>query len=249
MHILTRVWGMPKLGNSRAEYEDAAWPERGVEVDAEFFQLALADGATETSFSGLWAKLLVHAYCRGEFSAKRFRRTIEKLGRQWRKTVTSVPLPWYAEEKLQTGAYSSLIGLTVHASTAKSEVACWEALAIGDSCLFQIRKEALILKWPMEHSDQFSYHPILLSTEIMPEEETSEQRVSGVWAKGDLFYLMTDALAQWYLRQVEQGYALNAIIPDLGDDDSAQFSDWISGLRESEQLRNDDVTLMRVLLT
>ena len=66
------------------------------------------------------------------------------------------------------------------------------------------------------------------------------------WEPGDRLYLMTDALAQWFLHAQEQGgrpwqdvaSALAAPQPD------AAFAAWIEALRGREALRNDDVTLL-----
>lgn len=250
MRVLNHIRFLPKRGSTPEEYEDAFYPKYGGEHETKSFKFAVADGATETSFSGLWARMLVSAYCQGRFAPKKLWRNIERHRQQWLKTVKSKQLTWYAEEKLQLGAYSSLLGLTVCAPVENSDVARWKALAIGDSCLFQIRDGSLVQKWPLERSDQFGYHPILLSTKGAPDEESSEKRKQGEWSTGDVFYLMTDAIAQWYLKMVEQGTSPSEAIPNFGLEDSSQeFSDWIENLRDSGQMRNDDVTLMSVFLT
>lgn len=249
MHVLSQVWSLPKAGNREEEYEDASWPENRLERDVPFCQFAVADGATETSFSGVWARILVKAYCQGKFNHKRMWQNMDTQRREWERKVHSKQLPWYAEEKLQMGAYSSLIGLTVYAPNENDAAARWEALAIGDSCLFQTRDENLILKWPLQSSDQFGYHPILLSTKF-GHDESSVYRSDGKWLAGDSFFLMTDAIAQWYLSQIEKGRSPAEIIPNFPTDDScAAFADWVTRLRQSAGMRNDDVTLMRVVVT
>jgi hypothetical protein len=59
---------------------------------------------------------------------------------------------------------------------------------------------------------------------------------------------MTDALAQWFLAQVEQGgkpwLELESLLHDNGNPQT--FTAWIEGLRVARQLRNDDVTLLAV---
>jgi hypothetical protein len=61
MHILAQAFWLPKAGNNIDEYEDAFWPRRQIDASAEAFSFAVADGATETSFSKLWAEMLVRA--------------------------------------------------------------------------------------------------------------------------------------------------------------------------------------------
>src|SRR4051794_19375718 len=99
MHIFADCMGVPKVGSSHQEYEDAYWPK--ILVDGISQQrFAIADGATETSFSGVWAKQLVRAYGNGEMdSPEQIRLTLETLQRRWWKIVGRKKLAWYAEEK------------------------------------------------------------------------------------------------------------------------------------------------------
>ena len=55
MHITGTTLCLPKDGNTKAEYEDAAYPGNEINYYGELFRCAVADGATETSFSRLWA--------------------------------------------------------------------------------------------------------------------------------------------------------------------------------------------------
>lgn len=240
MRVLTQVRWSQKYGNAREEYEDAFCLKQS-DQEASVFRLAVADGATEASFSREWAQALVHAYCAGQFTND----TLWQLQQKWQTEVSAKPLPWYAEEKLQMGAYSSLIGLTLHAPL-EGKSGQWEALAIGDSCLFQIRNEQLDVKWPLANSAEFNNSPILLSTKPESNAGLSEQTLSGEWGQEDLFYLMTDAMAQYYLQAIEQGGSPSTLIPNFGA--SQDFLTWVNELRNSGQMRNDDVTLMRISL-
>src|SRR5579862_2824599 len=107
-----QVFWMPKEGNTLAEYEDAFWPREKQIGDTFPLRLAVADGATETSFSGLWARLLVAAYGRGRLAEGNLQSALDQIRHVWRRAVGQKPLPWYAEEKLRSGAYASLLGLT-----------------------------------------------------------------------------------------------------------------------------------------
>src|ERR1700754_4491954 len=109
MHVLAQVFSLPKAGNSLAEYEDAYWPEKQIDQGADVFSFAVADGATETSFPGLWARMLVRAFCRGQFSGSRLETSLRSLQKKWLDEVSQKPLPWYAEEKMRSGAFSSLL--------------------------------------------------------------------------------------------------------------------------------------------
>ena len=244
MHVFVQSHCLAKAGNTPDEYEDAFWPEQAEKV-AEAFRVAVADGATETSFSRQWAELLVRAYCANEAMHRDLGWILPWIQKVWCRRVSAKPLPWYAEAKLQFGAYSSLIGLTIWGKRLESGTARWKAIAVGDSCLFQVRDNRLIIAWPLRRSDQFNNRPLLISSRPENNAYLAEQiaRLSGDWESGDLFYLMTDALACWFLRTLEQGYVPGEVIPDFGNQ---TFSDWIADLRASKQMRNDDVTLVAV---
>ena len=81
----------------------------------------------------------------------------------------------------------------------------------------------------------------------MGEAELSElPAVSGAWLAGDTFYLMTDAIACWFLRQAESEKVPARELQDLTDGNGNPFQSWLATLRNSGRLRNDDVTILRV---
>src|SRR5262245_2430901 len=191
------VFWMPKAGNALSEYEDAFWPRQvGFGATSPVLRLAVADGATETSFSGLWARLLVSSYGRGRLTEEMAGDELRKIRRVWRRAVGHKPLPWYAEEKLRSGAFSSLAGLTISPSGKGSAGAGdWQATAIGDSCLFQMRGGDLIRSYPFSQADEFNSRPQLISSLDGADEDFPAHKVWGSWEASDTFFLMTDALA------------------------------------------------------
>jgi hypothetical protein len=72
------------------------------------------------------------------------------------------------------------------------------------------------------------------------------QRASGVLRPGDVLYLVTDALGQWFLQQVEDGAAPWRALETALAGHKRGFRRWIAGLRGRGHLRNDDVTLLRI---
>ena len=65
-----KVFSCPKLGNSHEEYEDA-WAHRHTRTPGGI-RVAVADGATESSFAKLWAALLAQSYVRGDVAGTEF---------------------------------------------------------------------------------------------------------------------------------------------------------------------------------
>src|SRR6266436_3478018 len=107
MRIRSEVFHVPKMGNTEQEYEDAFWPPVDLDQKLQTLKFAIADGATETSFASVWAQLLVKGYCEGKFNRGLKSVALADPRREWTAAVTSRSLPWYAEEKLRYGAFSS----------------------------------------------------------------------------------------------------------------------------------------------
>ena len=237
---------VPKAGNSVEEYEDAYCPADSFETAGDCFRFAVADGATEASYSKIWAHMLVESYCNGVLKGSDLENNIQELQIKWDESVRSRPLPWYAEEKVRTGAFSSLLGLTITHEIASHEETggLWEAEAVGDSCLFQVRDDELLTKFPLDHSEQFNSRPMLVSTNSTYNEGLSNYlaTIKGSWLVGDVFYLFTDALACWFLKEVEDSKK-----PwKFKHADPGRFETWINKLRKKGAMRNDDVTMFRI---
>src|SRR5258707_2109902 len=101
---------VPKHGYSADEYEDA-WA-----ADPAVGRFAIADGASESPFAGLWARLLTEAFVAA-------RRTTDLAGfvagprRRWASDVLGRELPWYAAMKRHQGAFPTLYALPLRQPT------------------------------------------------------------------------------------------------------------------------------------
>ncbi len=249
MHVFCEAFRVPKAGNAIAEYEDAFCPEPRVDGENRSeVSIALADGATESSFSAIWAKKLVRAYCKKKFQPQEIQQWLAELQRSWSKIVSRKPLPWYAEEKVRNGTFSTLLGFRICDTDETGKHCHWEALAVGDTCLVQIRGERVLCAFPLTNSSQFNTNPFLIGSNLESNKELlSYLKVSqGVWEAGDAFYLMTDALAAWFFREVESDGTPWRILRDLDTEEQLPFESWIEALRNNKRIRNDDVTLYRI---
>lgn len=245
----------PKLGHSDSEYEDA-WDfspqsqQQGVRL-----RIAVADGATGSSFSGLWAGLLS-----GSYSERRFRtpyglkRATRDAAAIWHRQVFSSPLPWYAEEKARKGAFSSLLGLDLTATSPECNVdgqtGEWCALAVGDTCMFHIRRDQLLVSFPLIRPDDFSNTPLLISSNLSRNAEvwTNVEELQGQWQIGDLFILATDAMAAWLLSEVQQGRCpwLDLLAFEKQEERDNAFRAWADSKRENKGIKNDDLTCILI---
>ena len=245
MHITYQSFWLQKAGNQLDEYEDAFAPVVQAEIPPPTtyvlpdFYCAVADGATETSFSGLWARNLVDAFVAGRL-ARITSEAVQDVAQEWQAEIAertrAKPLPWYAEEKLQKGAFATLTGLHIRAD------GWWTALCVGDSCVFQLRPGAWIKPFPYSEPSHFNNHPLLLSTTSSQNRDVIPKRTRGKWKPGDYFLLMTDALAHYFLSddsvraQIHRGL------------DQQSFETLIQTARHDKLCKNDDVTLLTVQL-
>jgi len=233
------VYRLPKHGATRAEYEDAmAWSPKQR-------RFAVADGASASAFARLWAQLLVRAYVNGRLAADSIEADLAPVQVHWADKVQQRDLPWYAVEQARRGAFAALVGLTLH------ESGDWSALAVGDSCVFQVRDGAVIHALPLDDPQAFDNRPLLLGSRPTANRQLRDAgaivSASGTWQAGDTFLLMSDALAATFLRQLHQTDcpALNVLAFERS---ALGFRRWVAGLRSERQLRNDDVSLLWLAL-
>jgi len=244
MKLSYRVYWLPKAGLSADEYEDAFAPEQVAEGDLQEFRCAVSDGATETSFSGQWARILCKAYNEKNFD-------LAQLQADWLKEVSGKDLPWYAEQKMESGAYASICGLSLH---DEAGALSWTVRAFGDSCLFQIRDGKIIKALPIDKWEAFDYTPLLISTSQPANKGILEKQHHelGTCQKGDIFYLMTDAISKWLLRRESESQSGLKSIEQVSDAEGFQkLVDTERHERDDKGrpfMPNDDVTWIRVQL-
>lgn len=230
---------LPKSGNTVAECEDAL----ATKPTKNFLKVALADGATESSFAKEWANLLTDDFVKSKnFSLKYIIGRLPTLRNQWLSEVTKIPLPWYAEAKLEKGAFSTLLVLSID---LKKQI--YNCIGIGDCCLFQVRGSELVFSFPIQKSNEFSNTPFLLTTKKDDDKElkTHIKEEKQYVEKGDYLILMSDALAHWFASENEKAERPWKILLELSEDTSKNaFEDWLNDKRREKQIKNDDTTLL-----
>jgi serine/threonine protein phosphatase PrpC len=232
----TVAFSVPKAGNRPDENEDAHAAAGG--------RFAVADGASEGWSSGPWARALADAFAAAPPTPDSYPTWLAAT----RASFSAPPSggSWYAEAKQEQGAFATLVGLVVE--PAKAAGLRWRAAAVGDSCLFQVRSGNLLARFPVEALDAFTNRPRLLGTAAasgVPEPDWYAGRAE----PGDVFYLLTDALAEWFLREAANGGTPWAVLDGVTSGVSkatTAFAGWVESLRAARAVRNDDCTLMRV---
>src|SRR5262245_55561935 len=147
----------PKAGSSLLECEDAYGigpPPIGVgHFAGQRLRVAVADGASEAVLAARWATELVK-----HFALAPHRRglngVLDAAIGAWGDSVAEyineresnqLPLQWYEEPGIERGAYATIVALrlTDHYATHSLE-GDFDAWALGDSCLFNIRDDSVI---------------------------------------------------------------------------------------------------------
>jgi len=71
---------------------------------------------------------------------------------------------------------------------------------------------------------------------------------TGQFLFGDAFYLMTDAVANWFIKQIAEEKRPWVTLDEFLEVDNEGLMEYINRLREENRLKNDDVTIARVKL-
>jgi hypothetical protein len=160
--------------------------------------------------------------------------------------VADLQLAWYAEMKRDQGAFATLLGLQLRLPTTTRRGA-WRAQAVGDSCLVHLRADGKLRAFPLTNSADFGNQPQLIGSRDGPPAQPAS--AAGTMLPGDRFFLMTDALAQWFLHTHERGGRPWLGFADVLASQPPQdaFAALVAGLRGGA-LRNDDVTLLTITI-
>lgn len=244
MRLSVGVLHLPKAGSAAAEYEDSFGYSRKYRI------AAVSDGASNNFESRLWARLLAQAFVQrppAEWTRRQVLDWVGSVAAEWSESIPWQDLTVFEEAKAALGSAATLVGLRLESSSRLADEGTWRCLAWGDSCLFQITQGRLVTKLPLAKSADFDIHPPLLSTRRENSELTIDQLItdSGEWHAGDTFYLLTDAIAAWFLLDTEQGGSPWETLSSL---DKRSFASFVNDARAQKLMRNDDVTVVTLNL-
>jgi hypothetical protein len=245
------AFSVPKYGHKERENEDA------VAFDAQAGWLAVADGATEASYSREWAEILAESISTatkkpGNIKERMLERLIpsRRLGSMvadlQQKWYDQVPwdrledLGWLFVEKAQQGALATFLAVRI-------EEQKWAAIGIGDCNLFIVGKNGIVkLSVPAETADEFGTSPSLVPSMPGPQVKqalSSLWRKTGKWQPDESLIVCTDAVAAYLLYAVEKDASIMERL--LAIETTKEFAHWVQGAR-STGMRNDDATVALV---
>ena len=249
MRFESRTFMLPKDPEHPGQCQDAC------QVDAARGVAVIADGVSSAIFSAQWANVLVEAVIDGApdpTNPAAFAAWLARQRQAWTQRIDSSTLAWHQRAKLPMGAFSTLLWVEV-AETGHDEPGAFGAyglrgFAIGDSCLFHVRRGELVRSFPLETAAEFQADPIVLgSIDLKRDHLMRFTTLNELCYPDDLLILCTDALAEWALKLHEAGGQ-----PDWDRCRGMAEADWqaqIAELRRLRHIRYDDTTLvlLRVL--
>jgi serine/threonine protein phosphatase PrpC len=247
-------YSIPKAGNTASENEDAVFPAVGhgfLNGNSDRATFAVADGATQTSFSGLWANCLIKHCSQTQLSEYTFQNVVSKAQGEWQTSLQGLELPWHALEKVRLGAFSALAWLEIQYDPLRPFTAyTWRALAVGDCCLFIAHNHAIYLSLPLQDPSEFNNSPVLIpsKSEKMDSIKGRIKTAKGSLMRGDQLILASDAIASWIMRKTlkDRKEYLDMIGTIKDTNGGSIFSNWITNLRKRGELRNDDTSVILI---
>jgi len=259
------LYQMPQPRLSRLLYV-AKEGEDACVISPDEVRFALSDGASASSLPRPWATLLGQQWVKKPFGDAEIGDLSLWLKEPRNLWVQWVKGTWYSTvnernrltgdypvqreglaQILDRGASATLLGLELHRPSQS-----WRALAIGDSCLFLVRRPSFpqILKsLPLTKSTDFSNRPPLLSSQRDADLDSlfpSVRYEEGTYQEGDVMLMATDALSQWLLWQKEQGKSKWVELLSIKDQES--FTRFVNKQREDGAMEEDDTTLVVIPL-
>jgi hypothetical protein len=235
----------PKTGNTANEYEDA------FDCDSSRGVFAIADGATESSFSDIWAGALVSTFVDNPPGFDRNDRDVMKdilrvARARWYGNIDWASLSWFQKNKALLGSYSTLLGLQIEVDGTQNRFRC---MTIGDSCMFHI-SGGRMESFPFSDSRDLSNTPRLMwSGHGYNSGLEKEVEIPGIEVKygklraGDTVVLATDAISKWILTHKAEKPWIE--ITSHSDD----FYSFVGNLISGGEIKNDDVTVIFITVS
>lgn len=235
---------LPKIGESVRGIQDR------YASDPSLSAIALSDGAGSSLYPKKWAEILVDSFCRATDDPIASMRAsyldwLAPLQAQWRQYyLERLRSPkrnwWEGGSQLKSHGSATFLGLWLPLMPADVAEGRWQAVAVGDSCLFQWEYQSdRLLAFPLEAAASFKRTTPCFAS--LPEHHSfPPQFTEGSYVRGDRFLLATDALSKWILSDYEgQGCGWKEFFELVTEQ---EFAATVRRLREAKLIANDDTT-------
>ena len=207
-------------------------------------KFAISDGVTKSFFPKIWADILVNKWVASkEFDETQF---IPDCQKDWLNQVTEIVNKPDAKFFTRNAFNSKKPGLATFIGLRfyrKKKEWFWKAEALGDSFLFFVpkkvknfSKECIILSSKKEPIlfDNFPDYLSSLGDNHKGDKQYKENRMTS-----GTFYLMTDALAEWFLNEKDNALSKIGLWQNQKD-----FERFVDEERQNKKLGNDDSAIL-----
>ncbi len=232
---------MSKLGNRPKDCEDFySW-------DLSRMKFAIADGASSSIFSDIWARSLTQAAMDENISLdgspESLLSNIMKAARtKWYGGIQWTALPWFLRNKSVSGSHSTLLLMQTWPLASSYR---YSAVAVGDTCMFVLKDQKVEDSFPLKNYTEFGTTPSLIwSGKGSPIPENVRMALpkyssrSGTIDRGSTVILATDAVSKWILEHGTQ----QEILETMGNDHAMKAL--ISREINAKRMRNDDTAII-----
>lgn len=251
------AWRTHKEGESEADCEDS------VRGDANGKIFSVADGATQSFYARLWADELTSYFAKQPDGA--FGNWAEWLSvpqQNWldavHRSLKAAPDDVYIYNDFherRPGA-STFVGLRLLPMEDGGQIP-WEALVLGDSCLFHLRSGGKVCSYLKRTEAEFDFRTEAAETYPRTSQHSPTHLSSSAGQNsavvetaparpGDCFLLATDAFSRWMLARDNAREPVWGVVASLKSE--SEFQNLVSAARKDavRPLQNDDVGLVVV---
>ena len=227
--------------------KDLSYPddnEDAYRVDEGRSLIALCDGASESFASKTWATILANKFINEQVIDQVW---IAEAISSYNEQFDCQEMSWFSQEAFKRGSFSTFLGVVYSALDERVEIT-----GIGDSIALLAHDKEIIDSFPYKSVEEFQKRPELLSTisehnRFLFSEDGISRRKK-VWSidknQPSNLLLMTDALAEWTLKDGQVGNTSLKKLLQVGCD--SDFEELILSERNAKNIRIDDTTLIKV---
>lgn len=210
----------------------------------EQHKFAISDGVSKAFFPKIWADILVSNWVKNQWDSDE--QFIESCQTEWLKQVTEIvekpDVKWFTKNAFnrKEAGLATFVGL--HFFEDKKEWR-WKANALGDSFLFFVPNDfkdfetEVIRLSSKEEPIKFDNFPDYLSS-IGDNHKGKKNTKEELLSEGT-FYLMTDALAEWFITEKENAIGKIDVWQNQKD-----FERFVNEERLNNKLGNDDSAIL-----
>ncbi len=227
-----------KKGENKKSNQDAY----AFDVKQRIF--AISDGVSRSSFSDIWSKRIVEHFLKIPFESdsiknEYLKKWLEPIKSKLDEEIVQMDInPMILDVAKENGSSATFLGMRIKKENRQRRISIW---AVGDSNIFQIRKNKIINLFPIKKVKDFSFSTYAI-TSFIDKQEIDVIHDEWIILGGDILVLSTDAFSKWLLDSYVKGQKpWKKIIKNY-----SKMKNFIEYLRLQNKIENDDTTFILI---